>query len=115
MIELAKKAAQLIASMQNSDRKEEYLRAIKGLGSLVMQNGLIGALLITMKKGPEQIVEHLDQLIELRTGVKDYSKKVKEGNIEMQNYLYVQTASLEAIKWLKRYAEIILGGDSSET
>jgi CRISPR-associated protein Cmr5 len=112
MIEVAKKAAELVGSIQE-DRKEEYLRTVRGLGSLVIQNGLAGAVLFTIKKGSQEVIDHLDQLVEIKTGVSKLSEKVKSGDIYQQKYLQVQIAVLDCIKWLKRYAEILLGGDSA--
>lgn len=112
MIEVAKKAAELVGSIQK-DRKEEYLRTVRGLGSLVIQNGLAGAMLFTIKKGPKEVIDHLDQLIEIKTGVSKLSEKVKNGDIYQQRYLQLQIEALDCIKWLKRYAEILLGGDSA--
>ncbi|HEY8541167.1 MAG TPA: type III-B CRISPR module-associated protein Cmr5 [Pseudothermotoga sp.] len=115
MIEVAKKAAELVASIRESQNKiqEEYLRTIRGLGSLVIQNGLAGAILFTIKKESKEVVEHLDQLIEIKTGVSKLSKKIEDGDIYKQKYLQIQIAALDCIKWLKRYAEILLGGDSA--
>lgn len=114
MIKIAKKAAELVTFVQENcskDQKEEYLRTIKGLGSLVIQNGLAGAILFIMKKDQKEVIEHLDQLIEIKTGVSKISEKVKNGEIYKENYLRTQIAALDSIKWLKRYAEILLGGD----
>ncbi len=111
MIEVAKKAVELIVSIRD-DKKEEYLRTVRGLGSLVVQNGLLGAILFTKKKGPQEVVDHLEQLIRIKIGSDKFSmNEIINGSITQEKYLQIQIAALDCIKWLKRYSEILLGGD----
>jgi len=115
MIEIAKKAAELVMNFKkdaNEEKRGEYLRAVRNLGPMIIQNGLAGALLFAKKKDwPSQLFEHVDELVQLLTGVNEVSKKVENGSIFHQDYLRLQLAALEGVKWLKRYSEIILGGE----
>lgn len=114
MTPVAKLAAECVKEMLNlSDKeKEKYLSTVKGLGSFIIQNGLAGTILFVKKKGPEKVIEHIDKLIEKQTGVKDFSKEVINGkDLPQQKYIQMQYAALEGIKWLRRYADILLGGD----
>lgn len=120
MTPVAKLAAECVkevladSTMSQLDKKE-YLSRVKGIGSLVIQNGLAGAVLFTKnikKKGTEKVIEHLNKLIEEQTGIKDFSEKLINGEeFTQQAYLQMQYAALEGIKWLRRYADILLGGD----
>ncbi len=117
MIGVAKKAAELVMKAKNSlseKEREEYLKAVRSLGPMIIRNGLAGSLLFAKKKEwPEELVNHLDELIELQTGKKGILKKVENGSIFDEDYLWIQIAALESVRWLKRYSEIILGGEET--
>lgn len=58
------------------------------------------------------MIEHLDKLIEKQTGIGNFSGKLISGeDFPQQKYLQMQYVALEVIKWLRRYADILLGGD----
>jgi len=119
---MAQKALNLVKELQNSNNKEEYLRAVKGLGNMIIQNGLAGTILFLKKKGPKEVLEHLDELVAYRTKIESISEKIvkdikdnrdQSQGLTSEQYLKAQTAALEAAKWLRRYADIFFGGDEA--
>ncbi|MGC9771003.1 type III-B CRISPR module-associated protein Cmr5 [Fervidobacterium islandicum] len=112
MTEVVKKAVECVQEMVNKEQneKEKYLNTVKGLGSMIIQNGLYGTILFLMVKKQDKIIEHIDKLIEVQTGVKNFSALVKEGEVQRNTeYFKRQYAALEGVKWLRRYADIYLG------
>lgn len=123
-LEMAQLAKNLVLELEKKKDKEEYLRRAKGLGSMIIQNGLAGTVLFLKKKGPQEILEHLDKLIAYKTKIENVSEKIvkdiksdqksdqeQHGELTSEQYLKAQNAALEAAKWLRRYADILLGGD----
>lgn len=123
-LEMAQLAKTLVLELEKKKDKEEYLRRAKGLGSMIIQNGLAGTVLFLKKKGPQEILEHLDKLIAYKTKIENVSEKIvkdiksdqksdqeQHGELTSEQYLKAQNAALEAAKWLRRYADILLGGD----
>ncbi|HCZ06897.1 MAG TPA: type III-B CRISPR module-associated protein Cmr5 [Thermotogae bacterium] len=122
-LEMAQLAKNLVLELEKKKDKEEYLRRAKGLGSMIIQNGLAGTVLFLKKKGPQEILEHLDKLIAYKTKIENVSEKIvkdiksdqeQHGELTSEQYLKAQNAALEAAKWLRRYADILLGGDRDE-
>lgn len=113
MTAVAKLAAECVKEiLKEKDEKEKYLSNVKGLGSLIIQNGLAGAILFIKKKGSDKLIEHIDKIIKLQTGEEEFSQKIINGeDIPPQKYMQLQLAVLEGVKWLRRYADILLGGD----
>ncbi|MCX7813802.1 MAG: type III-B CRISPR module-associated protein Cmr5 [Pseudothermotoga sp.] len=115
MIDLARRAGELVMELRNSNAdkrlKEEYLKAIRNFGPLVIQNGLAAAIIFAKKKWPKELLKHIDELVKLRVGVDSISEKVENFEIFQENYLWIQLETLNAVTWLKRYAEILLGGE----
>lgn len=123
-LEMAQLAKKFVLELAEKEDKEEYLRRAKGLGSMIIQNGLAGTVLFLKKKGPKEILEHLDKLIAYKTKIENVSEKIvkdiksdqksdqeQHGELTSEQYLKAQNAALEAAKWLRRYADILLGGD----
>ncbi len=116
-MKMAQKAKELVQSVKGN--KEDYLRFARGLGSMIVQNGLAGTLVFLKQKKQNELIEHLKQLTKLQTGSDELisalvdSKNVVDSS-SAHNYLRTQSAVLESTKWLKRYAEIILGSESNE-
>lgn len=111
MTPVAIKAAECVKTMLNKDEKtkEKYLSRVTGLGSMIVQNGLAGTVLFVKIKGPEEVIQHLNELIEVQTGQKDFCNLIIEGkNISQHEYIKAQFAVMEGVKWLRRYAEIFL-------
>ncbi|MGC9797401.1 type III-B CRISPR module-associated protein Cmr5 [Fervidobacterium riparium] len=93
-------------------KKEKYLSTVKGLGSMIIQNGLYGTILFLLVKGHDDVVKHLDRVIKLQTGEENFSEKVKRAEaLQNPQYFKIQYAALEGVKWLRRYADIYLGGE----
>lgn len=57
-LELAKLAMNLIEEVEE-DKRDDYLRTVKSLGSMIVQNGLMGTILFLKKKGKNKVVDHL--------------------------------------------------------
>lgn len=113
-LELAKLAMNLIEEVKE-DEKDDYLRAVKNLGSMIVQNGLIGTILFLKEKGRDRVVDHLGKMIEYLTLEDGIVKKLmKNESLDARTYLKAQIAALECAKWLKRCGEILLGGEENE-
>ena len=91
--------------------RENYLQEIKGLGSMITQNGIYGTLAfykvkINNKPAAETIISQLNNLAE------DYLNINNLDNFpELSNsvYLRLQALAIDAVSWLRRYADILLG------
>jgi len=84
-----------------------------------VQNGLAGTLIFLKQKKQFELIEHLKELTKLQTGSDELiSMLVDSTNVSdlgsAHNYLRTQSAALESTKWLKRYAEVILGSESND-
>lgn len=113
-LETAYKAMALVKSVEEGKR-EDYLRAVKGLGSMIMENGIAATLLFLKKKGLGDVIGHLDKLLYLKTNIEDFSSRVIDGKagepLTASEYLSAQMAAVDCAGWLKRYAEIYFGGE----
>jgi len=114
-LELAKLAMNLIEEVEE-DKRDDYLRTVKSLGSMIVQNGLMGTILFLKKRGKNKVVDHLGKMIEPLT-LEDsiVEKLMKNEPLDARTYLKAQIAALECAKWLKRCGEILLGGEENET
>ncbi|AJC73731.1 CRISPR-associated protein Cmr5 [Pseudothermotoga hypogea DSM 11164 = NBRC 106472] len=105
-LEMARRAMEKVKEVANeAQSKQEYLTLARKLGSMIIQNGLIGT--ITYLKNKSQgfvILGHLYELVSQQIPV-DISKPE---SVPERDYFKVQAVALEASKWLKRYAEILL-------
>lgn len=113
-LEMAYKAMALVKSVEKGKR-EDYLRAVRGLGSMIMGNGIAATLLFLKKKGLCDVIGHLDELLYLKTNIEGFSSRVideKAGKpLTAAEYLNAQMAAVDGVSWLKRYAEIYFSGD----
>lgn len=111
MTPVAIKAAECVKTMLNKDEKtkEKYHSRVIGLGSMIVQNGLAGTVLFVKIKGPDEVIQHLNELIEIQTGQRDFCNRIINGErIPQHEYIKAQFAAMEGVKWLRRYAEIFL-------
>ena len=124
MTELIKKAVECVREIDkigSKEKKDKYLSTVKGLGSMIIQNGLYGTILFLKVKARNEpinneLIKHLDTLIEIQTGEKNFSEKVINGTAEQNSkYFKIQYAALEGVKWLRRYADIYLGGEEDDS
>lgn len=119
MTEVIKKAVECVREIDKTsskEKKDKYLSTVKGLGSMIIQNGLYGTILFLKVKEHDKLIEHLDALIEIQTGEKNFSQKVINGTAEQNSkYFKIQYAALEGVKWLRRYADIYLGGEEDDS
>lgn len=114
-MKMAQKAKELVQGV--SGNKEDYLRFARGLGSMIVQNGLAGTLVFLKQKGQDEVINHLRELVGLQSGsTVVFDQILAKGalQIDAREYLKSQSAALDATKWLKRYAEIILGNGSDK-
>ncbi len=119
-LKMAEIAMNAVKEMIGKSNKDEYLRRVKGLGNMIIQNGLAGTVLFIKKKGPKEVLEHLDRLVEFKTKIPNISEKIvnelkntQNSTLDSNQYLEAQSAALEGVKWLRRYADIFLGGEES--
>lgn len=99
----------------NKNIRKSYKSEIKGLGSMVTQNGLYGTLAFYLvkdsnKPAAESIRNQIAELLQDRldiTNINDFP--------ELNNdvYLRAQELVLDAISWLRRYADIFIEDDNS--
>ncbi|PLV57160.1 type III-B CRISPR module-associated protein Cmr5 [Thermotoga sp. SG1] len=118
-LKLGKKAMELVREISENDKvsekeKDDYLKTVKKLGSLIVQNGILGAMIFLEEKKKNTVLNHLKKLIEEMTGIGNLSEDMMN-NIDIEKYLKIQIAALEASKWLKRCAEILIGGEKNES
>ena len=114
-LEMAYKAMAMVKSVEEK-RREDYLRTVRGLGSMIMGNGIAATLLFLKKKGFDDAIKHLDELIGLKADMKDFSARIfsesmTNKSLTAAEYLNAQLAAIDGASWLKRYAEIYFGGD----
>lgn len=106
-LKLSQWAKEVIAGhAQSKELTTEYISFIKGLGSMIIQNGLLGTLIFMEVKEKahhkliyEDVLKFLDW--------KGY-KYGKEKNIQFaeNEYLKISQEVLNLITWLRRYADI---------
>lgn len=112
MTPLAMKAAECVKSMlqKPEDEQKEYLSWVRGLGSMIMQNGLAGAVLFLKVKKQDVIIDHLKKLLSTHAGLHGVIEQILNGDKTRDlTYMKGQLAALEGVKWLRRYAEIFMG------
>ncbi|KAF2961059.1 type III-B CRISPR module-associated protein Cmr5 [Fervidobacterium sp. 2310opik-2] len=126
MTKIAKLAAECVKdfekNVQDSSERKKYVSRIKGLGSLIVQNGLAGAIVFIKAKEKGQagkaILDHLNKIIEEKTGEKDFVEKITNPDnteeIMQSKYLQIQMTALEGVKWLRRYADILLSEEETQ-
>jgi len=108
-LKFAKKAMELVKNVPENE-KEDYLKAVRRLGSMITQNGVLGTMVFLKQKNKDTLLKHLEIMVGEMIGVNDFSLETLK-DMDFGKYLRVQVAALESSKWLKRYAEILLGGD----
>lgn len=110
-LEIARLALEKVREVEQEGTEseiQEYLTIARKLGGMIIQNGLIGTVMFLKKKSQSsKILDHLAEIVKWRTSV-DLSNLE---NMSEQDYLKIQKVALEASKWLKRYAEILLRGE----
>ncbi|OAA26687.1 hypothetical protein AT15_06320 [Kosmotoga arenicorallina S304] len=90
--------------------QENYCQEIKGLGSMLTQNGIYGTLAFyKVKKANKPAAETI--ISQFKRLALDYLKiENLEDFPELSNsqYLKLQALAVEATSWLRRYADILL-------
>ncbi|NPU90206.1 MAG: type III-B CRISPR module-associated protein Cmr5 [Fervidobacterium sp.] len=118
MTEVIKKAVECVREIDKTsskEKKDKYLSTVKGLASMIIQNGLYGTILFLKVKGHDELIKHLDTLVQIQTGEENFSQQVIDGTAEQNSkYFKIQYAALEGVKWLRRYADIYLGGEEND-
>lgn len=90
----------------NLSKGSEYKNLVKGLGSMIMQNGLLATLLFLKAKNKPHHKAVLEDIFEClkKKGVANPEKM----QFEDKKYLFLTTEVLEMNKWLRRYADILI-------
>lgn len=104
-IEKAKDIMKEIQKMQK-DLDENFVNFLKGLPSMIMQNGLgqTVAFLQTKDKKEQKVADMLDRLLLLT--VDDQSKKLMDRILDdnVENYTLRQREAIEYAGWMKKFA-----------
>ncbi len=93
--------------------QKSYKSEIKGLGSMLLQNGLYGTIAyykVREKDSSKEILDHLKSLLLERMDIPDITEM---NPINDFDYIKAQTIVLEAVKWLRRYADILIEGEDN--
>ncbi|KAF2956646.1 type III-B CRISPR module-associated protein Cmr5 [Marinitoga sp. 38H-ov] len=105
-------AKDLVLKNANKSYKKEYRSFIKGLGSMIIQNGLYGTLVFLKAKGKEHHLQIFNDIEEFLTK-KDLIKgdDLLEFLEKTDNLSLIQDRVLEFANWYRRYVDIFIGGD----
>ncbi|HNU23230.1 MAG TPA: type III-B CRISPR module-associated protein Cmr5 [Mesotoga sp.] len=108
-------AKQRVTSILGKSEKvqKSYKSEIKGLGSMLLQNGLYGTIAyykVREKDSSKEILDHLKSLLLERMDIPDITEM---NPINDFDYIKAQTIVLEAVKWLRRYADILIEGEDN--
>ncbi|HNW46472.1 MAG TPA: type III-B CRISPR module-associated protein Cmr5 [Thermotogota bacterium] len=90
----------------NQDKGTEYKQLVKGLGAMIIQNGLLGTLLYLKAKSKPHHLAVMEDIFEFLK-----SKGVPNPqNLQFseEKYLRLTSEVLEMNKWLRRYADILI-------
>lgn len=86
---------------------DEYKNLVKGLGAMIIQNGLLATLLFLKAKGKDHhnaVLEDLNAFFK----IKGLSVNINDPVFEDKDYLKTTSMVLEMNKWLRRYADILI-------
>lgn len=93
--------------------QKSYKSEIKGLGSMLLQNGLYGTIAyykVREKDSSKEILADLSSLLSERMEIADVTEMNPINDLD---YIKAQTIVLEAVKWLRRYADILIEGEDN--
>lgn len=90
----------------------EYKNLVKGLGAMIIQNGLLGTMIFLEKKAKDGKAHFHAAL----SDIQEYLKKEgmnhpEQMAFEESTYLSLTAKVLDMIKWLRRYADILIEGE----
>lgn len=94
--------------------KTAYRSTIKGIGSMIIQNGLYGTLLFLRSKSKEHhcaILKDIKYYLEETKLVKENTKNIDELITLLENsenLSIIQNRVLEFVNWYRRYVEIFI-------
>jgi len=111
----AKKRVEEVTSIELEAQKS-YKSEIKGLGSKILQNGLYGTIAYykvkrnreserRSSKALELILRHIESAVKERIGIEHITDMEP---IDDTTYMRAQESVVDAIKWLRRYADILI-------
>lgn len=101
----------LTAQEESLKVQASYKTEIKGLGGMILQNGLYGAIAyhkVRNKDSSHLILSQLNELMFKTMEIQGVENMEPIGDLE---YMKAQSIALEAIKWLRRYADILIEED----
>ncbi len=90
---------------------KEYVSLVKGLGAMIIQNGLLATLIFLKVKGKNHhtcLKNDVINFIEFRGYHCENGKKEIEFN--ENEYLHITQEVLDMVSWLRRYADIFGSG-----
>lgn len=90
--------------------KSQFKSEIKGLGSMIIQNGLYGT--IAYMKAKDSSNNEYKKIVKILDDGCKYFKKIEKisnfDEMEDNKYLETQDLILDIIKWLRRYVDIFI-------
>ncbi len=101
--------------LKNKKLGSEYKSLVKGIGAMIIQNGLLGTMVFLQSKagGKENhyaaVLEDFFMFLEMKG-----MKEPRSMEFEDDSYIRLTKQSLEMVKWLRRYVGIFLAGKEDE-
>ncbi|MBP6983934.1 MAG: type III-B CRISPR module-associated protein Cmr5 [Thermotogae bacterium] len=95
-----------IRELREEKARNKYKNFVKGLGAMIIQNGLLGCLLfLTFKKDIhlKAVMEDVFEFMKWRGIQNPQNMEFSE-----EKYLKITSEVLEMNKWLRRYADILI-------
>jgi len=92
--------------IKNQSKGSEYKNLVKGLGAMIIQNGLLATLLFLKSKDKphhKAVMEDIFEFMKLRGIPNPQNMQYDESR-----YLRLTSEVLEMNKWLRRYADILI-------
>jgi CRISPR-associated protein Cmr5 len=109
----AKERVTKVLDLKDNIRRS-YKSEIKGLGSMILQNGLYGTIAyykVREKDSSRQILADIRDLLADKMIIVDVTKMEAMNDLD---YMKAQAIVLDAIKWLRRYADILIEGEADD-
>ncbi|HPE69772.1 MAG TPA: type III-B CRISPR module-associated protein Cmr5 [Thermotogota bacterium] len=97
----------------NAALGSEYKNLVKGLGAMIIQNGLLGTIVFLRVKAADR-KPHRAVIEDIQAFLNNEGYRVDLfGDISFRDeeYLQITTRVLEMVKWLRRYVDILIQGE----
>jgi len=117
----AKKRVEEVLQL-SSEAQKSYRSEIKGLGGMILQNGLFGTIAYykvkrnreserRSSKALELILAHIEGAVIERIGI---DRITEMEPIDDTTYMRAQESVVDATKWLRRYADILIATEGED-